>query len=156
MTIKTPCQCDKPGFCTRHQVEKHQHHYKLCQESMKYFLAWEKGVGPGQFGTPPKTPERKNAKMVPYDKWPKYAKYLCRRRKAGQRGVGDSVEALAAKLGGRLFKKFTSKYGIPCGCAGRQRVLNEKFPYQEDISPDAPNCYIPLTTDKEITKSTSP
>lgn len=42
------CICTQPGFCPRHQVEKHAHWHHLCQTRPDYFRLWEAGRGPGQ------------------------------------------------------------------------------------------------------------
>ena len=51
--------------------------------------------------------------------------------KAQPVGLGDSVAALAARLGADkaaiLFEKLT---GISCGCPGRQAWLNKLWPYR--------------------------
>ncbi len=45
---KTECECEEPGWCERHQCQKHPHFYKLCQSRPDYFQLWEEGRGPGQ------------------------------------------------------------------------------------------------------------
>lgn len=60
---------------------------------------------------------------------PRWLKYMRWFRTAGDRGVGDTVQRLAAKVGGERFKKFAKKAGIPCGCASRQARWNKLFPY---------------------------
>lgn len=44
----TGCTCPEPGWCERHKVHKHEAWHKLCQTRQDYFMAWERGVGPGQ------------------------------------------------------------------------------------------------------------
>ena len=43
-----PCECDGPGWCSRHLVNKGEHWYGLCQTREDYFNLWEMGEGPGQ------------------------------------------------------------------------------------------------------------
>jgi uncharacterized Zn finger protein (UPF0148 family) len=45
------------------------------------------------------------------------------------RGVGDTVERLLAKAGGRKFKHLMHLLKLPCGCQNRQKWLNDRFPY---------------------------
>ena len=44
----TECECEKPGWCERHQVKKNEAWWKSCQTREDYFELWEKGHGPGQ------------------------------------------------------------------------------------------------------------
>jgi hypothetical protein len=50
-------------------------------------------------------------------------------RKPEDKGVGDTVQRIAAKFGGERFKAFAAKIGLPCGCTDRQAWFNERFPY---------------------------
>jgi len=45
---KTSCTCDGPGYCSRHNVQKTEILFKLCQQRQDYFQAWEEKRGPGQ------------------------------------------------------------------------------------------------------------
>jgi len=45
------------------------------------------------------------------------------------RGVGDTLERLLAKVGGRKIKHLLRLANLPCRCDDRQRWLNERFPY---------------------------
>jgi hypothetical protein len=40
--------CKGPGYCQKHNVNKTQRWFELCQTDAKYFAAWEAGRGPGQ------------------------------------------------------------------------------------------------------------
>lgn len=44
----TGCQCEKAGWCERHQMTKTATWFHLCQHDEKYWKAWEAGTGPGQ------------------------------------------------------------------------------------------------------------
>ena len=46
--MMTPCVCDRPGYCPRHQCHKSPHWWRLCQSRPDLFLKWEEGNGPGQ------------------------------------------------------------------------------------------------------------
>lgn len=54
---------------------------------------------------------------------------LRRLRNPSDRGVGDTVQRVAAWMGGELFKKLAAKLGIPCGCTQRQGEWNARWPY---------------------------
>jgi hypothetical protein len=45
------------------------------------------------------------------------------------RGVGDTLERLLAKVGGRKIKHLLRLANLPCRCDDRQKWLNERFPY---------------------------
>jgi hypothetical protein len=45
------------------------------------------------------------------------------------RGVGDTLERLLAKVGGRKIKHLLRLANLPCRCDDRQAWLNERFPY---------------------------
>lgn len=42
------CECEKPGLCNRHGIEKNDELFNLCQKSSVVFDLWERGIGPGQ------------------------------------------------------------------------------------------------------------
>ena len=50
-------------------------------------------------------------------------------RSPEDKGLGDTVERLLAKAGGRRVKAWLQSAGIDCGCGGRQDRLNKAFPY---------------------------
>jgi len=46
-------------------------------------------------------------------------------------GLGDSIANFTKKTGINSAVQAVSKaMGKPCGCAKRQQILNEKFPYK--------------------------
>lgn len=45
---KTGCSCEKPGFCTRHQIVKTPHFFNLCKNHQGYYNSWEACKGPSQ------------------------------------------------------------------------------------------------------------
>lgn len=45
---KTPCECDEPGLCPRHNVTKSAALLSLCKNHYEYFRLWEQGRGPSQ------------------------------------------------------------------------------------------------------------
>lgn len=60
---------------------------------------------------------------------PIWVKLIKRFAKPSDKGVGDTVQRIAAKFGGDRFKAFAEKIGMPCGCTDRQHAWNEAFPY---------------------------
>lgn len=42
----TPCECQQPGWCERHQCWKPSVWHLLCRRQQRYFDAWERGTGP--------------------------------------------------------------------------------------------------------------
>ena len=42
----TPCECEGPGWCERHQCYKPPHWFQMCRRRQDYFQAWERGQGP--------------------------------------------------------------------------------------------------------------
>lgn len=45
------------------------------------------------------------------------------------KGLGDTVERILAKAGGRKIKQLIASLGGSCGCTNRQQWLNRRFPY---------------------------
>ena len=59
-------------------------------------------------------------------------KWLMRFAADSDRGLGDTVERLLDKAGGRSLKRFKAmleSYSINCGCTNRRDWLNRQFPY---------------------------
>lgn len=67
---------------------------------------------------------------MPRGEWPILAKTLARMEADGDRGLGDVVERLAAKVGGESFKTWYKRLtGRECGCNSRREALNALFPF---------------------------
>ena len=64
--------------------------------------------------------QRKQSRAIAWVRW---------LRAPEDRGLGDTVERLLAKAGGRQIKALLAVMGIPCGCGDRQKWLNEHYPY---------------------------
>lgn len=60
---------------------------------------------------------------------PYWVRVVRRMRKPGDHGVGDTVQRIAARIGGEQFKRWTARLGIPCGCTQRQEEWNARWPY---------------------------
>lgn len=66
----------------------------------------------------------------PYAEWPRIVKAIAKRRREGEKGVGDTLERVFAKLGAKaLTKVYTKVTGKTCGCAHRKDALNLIYPY---------------------------
>ena len=63
------------------------------------------------------------------ERLPRLVRLVSRYRAEGDRGVGDTLERLLAKVGGRRFKHLMQLINLPCGCEDRQKWLNVRFPY---------------------------
>lgn len=106
----TQCQCEHPGWCVRHQCEKHAHWHHLCQTNQAYFDAWEAGLGPGQpvITAPNKPPES---------------------RPVSHEGLGDSVAGILKSWGitEERYRAVKELFGLPptCGCDKRREWLNK-------------------------------
>lgn len=50
-------------------------------------------------------------------------------RKPQDKGIGDTVARIAARVGGERFKAWSKRIGMPCGCTERQKAWNERWPY---------------------------
>ncbi len=72
---------------------------------------------------------REPALPIPRDEWPMWAKALANRSRTEDKGVGDVA---ARFIGDERSEKFKAWYlvtfGKPCGCSGRQRQWNLKYP----------------------------
>lgn len=62
-------------------------------------------------------------------KWPRLARLVHRRRRPGERGVGDTIERLLGASGERFKVWFKRITGYDCGCDDRRDKLNASYPY---------------------------
>ena len=68
---------------------------------------------------------------LPTDQWPQWAKTLAQDRQPEDKGLGDTVVHVIGDARSEKFRNwFKEKLGTSCGCAERQRWLNQKFPYE--------------------------
>ncbi len=66
---------------------------------------------------------------ISYDNWPTWAKALSRRAKPEDKGIGDVVARTIGPETSGAFKAFYEMtFGKPCGCNGRQKLWNQKYP----------------------------
>lgn len=66
---------------------------------------------------------------VPRIQWPPVVRVVARLAKAGEVGIGDTVQRLLAGVGGEVFKTMAETIGVECGCGERQAAMNAKYPY---------------------------
>jgi hypothetical protein len=55
--------------------------------------------------------------------------WLKRRRRPGEKGLGDTLARLIGPPGKTWQKWYPRITGLPCGCANGQAYLNTHFPY---------------------------
>ena len=66
---------------------------------------------------------------IPYDDWPLWARTVAALKIDADIGVGDTVERMAASMGGVAFKAWAKTVGIDCGCDARKASWNKIYPY---------------------------
>lgn len=66
---------------------------------------------------------------VPTHLRPRWVRLVRILRKPEDKGVGDTVQRIAATFGGERFKAWAERIGIPCGCTQRQKEWNRVWPY---------------------------
>ena len=85
-----------------------------------------------QTASTPIAVQKASVKVTPKDphdqsKWPLLARSAAKLAKPDEIGVGDTVQRLAAFVGGEQFKALVPN----CGCSDRRQWLNQRFPYQK-------------------------
>lgn len=88
-------------------------------------------LAPAAKPSPPKGPKSEPVppQPIPREKWPRWVKLVAMLRKPEDKGVGDTVASIAAKMGGDKFKVWAERLKIPCGCSERQDLWNVRYPY---------------------------
>jgi hypothetical protein len=70
-------------------------------------------------------------RAVPSQDWPRWAKDIEKDRQATDAGLGDTVARIIGNTKSAAFKNwFQQIFGKSCGCAERQRWLNQRYPYE--------------------------
>ncbi len=70
---------------------------------------------------------------VNYSQWPVWAKALSKLAKPEDKGIGDVTKRMIGDETSIAFKAwFKVTFGKDCGCAGRQREWNLKYPLGND------------------------
>lgn len=67
--------------------------------------------------------------------WPRWARLVARLRRTTDRGVGDTIQRLAARIGGERYKALRDRLGVPCACVATQDALNVEYPYTHPLQP---------------------
>ncbi len=66
---------------------------------------------------------------VPRDQWPIWAKVVAKKSTPEDKGVGDVIARTIGPEASGAFKAFYEwTFGKPCGCTGRQKLWNIKYP----------------------------
>lgn len=125
----TTCVCPVAAYCERHQTTKNSHWHHLCQTRPDYFAAWERGRGLGQKRSPEERAKQKQKAKVTEAKRKRLVSLLRFLRQESDIGLGDTVERILARAGGRKIKSMIASLGGNCGCTERQQWLNRKYPY---------------------------
>ena len=126
------CECKAKGHCTRRNAHVGKHQFEQCQAGRvehvdRVIEALAKQRKPKKQQSPSPKP-----KPIPRDQWPRWAKLIARFSKPRDIGVGDTVQRIAEKFGGELFKKWSKSLGVPCGCTERRNTFNTKYPYKPE------------------------
>jgi hypothetical protein len=64
--------------------------------------------------------------------WPLIIRMIAKRRIETDSGIGDTLERIFARFGGRQFKAVMDRLKINCGCDDRKAALNKWFRYADD------------------------
>ncbi len=66
---------------------------------------------------------------IPREDWPFWAKALEKLSAPEDKGIGDVVARTIGAENSEAFKRwFKLTFGKPCGCNGRQKLWNTKYP----------------------------
>jgi hypothetical protein len=68
-------------------------------------------------------------KPKPYNEWPRFQKWIARRRIDGELNTAETARRLAAKVGGERFKRIAKRFGVDCGCDKRYARWSIEYPY---------------------------
>ncbi len=70
-----------------------------------------------------------DVRPIPSDKWPMWAKALAQLATPNDKGIGDVVARMIGNENSAKFKAWhLATFGRPCGCNGRQKLWNTKYP----------------------------
>lgn len=118
------CLCPVAGFCDRHQMQKPEHFYKMCQGvaptidcGRKYWLAWEGGfLGATKPSDPVLDPvlfcnENHGHSQTVTTPVPQ------------EKGFGDVIASALSSVG-ITEERVAAWVGGECGCAARKEKLN--------------------------------
>ena len=99
--------------------------FRMCQDSSMYFETFEKL---NKCGGVLERIKVDNTKPTKKEQDAKLIQWLKLFAIESDRGVGDIVERMLSKVGGRAIKMSLKKLGVNCGCTNRQEALNKKYP----------------------------
>ena len=73
--------------------------------------------------------------MVVCVPWPRWARWLERRRRPGERGIGDTLTRLLDARGGVAWKRwYKAVMGHECGCGDRAERMNRAYAYPASVA----------------------
>ncbi len=85
------------------------------------------GLGPIKERPPRQKPT--GVQRIPSDQWPLWAKALAMKSTPDDKGIGDVVARMIGDENSATFKAWhLATFGTPCGCNGRQKLWNTKYP----------------------------
>ncbi len=71
----------------------------------------------------------KSVQPIPREEWPQWARALAKRATPEDKGIGDVVaRTIGAEASGAFKAFYEMTFGKPCGCNGRQKLWNIKYP----------------------------
>lgn len=111
--------------CRRHHLEQRCRERGATWEQVQPCVVTEDGDTITVDVDHPTYPSKTNQRY-----WPRLARLVAKLRKDGERGVGDTLARVFRRIGAKsMADAYTLLTGQPCGCADRQRKLNERWPY---------------------------
>ncbi len=106
-------------------------HYVIEADDGKSAIAARK-AGEGQAqdeNSSYRASEWKHPDPVPRDQWPMWAKALAQFSKPDDKGIGDVAARVIGAENSLAFKTwFKATFNRDCGCNGRQKLWNQKYP----------------------------
>jgi len=72
---------------------------------------------------------KQQAKAIPYDKWPLWAKAVALGKAEGDLGVGDTIKRTLGGAGEAFEAWYKRVVGSDCGCKNRADYLTALYPY---------------------------
>ncbi len=73
--------------------------------------------------------EKPVIQSMPRDQWPMWAKALAQFATPEDKGLGDVAARIIGDENSSKFKAWhLATFGRPCGCNGRQKLWNQKYP----------------------------
>jgi len=111
--------------CQRHHLRERAEQRGATWEQVQPCIVNENGDAITVDVEHPAYPSKTNRRY-----WPRLARLVAALRKPGETGVGDTLARVFRLIGAKsMADAYTLLTGQSCGCADRQRKLNERWPY---------------------------